>query len=379
MLTTPSGHRSEPDRPCESNPTEPLVARRPIAVFALTLLLLLLIEAILQARTQLRHGYGFLDLMQQQRMYLVDSRTGLKLFRPNGVFVRNQQFFRSNSLGLRGPELSHSQNPNRLRIVLLGASTVMGFTASDNEHTSSYLLESKLRHRLLGIEVEVVNGGISGYALADEQALLEKVLAPLGPDLVVLYPGFNDFASYCRPPSRRQPPPLRGLPTLEMPEWWMTDDLVLKNTEGLRSAPPALVGTKDPDTMNLSSYRAQVASLIRSAQSREESLVVATVARNFRREQPTALQQTLSAEIRSSLPCFTLDGMHRLFDRHNDILKAEAAIASVPVIELDKLIPGGSRYFSNTTHFTEEGEEVAAEAMATFIQGLGIGQRGFAH
>ena len=55
------------------------------------------------------------------------------------------------------------------------------------------------------MQVEVVNGGISGYTLADEQALLEKVLAPLDPDLVVVYPGFNDFAGYCRPPRRRQP------------------------------------------------------------------------------------------------------------------------------------------------------------------------------
>ena len=207
-----------------------------------------------------------------------------------------------------------------------------------------------MRRQLFGIEVEVVNGGISGYTLADEQTLLEKVLAPLSPDLIVVYPGFNDFGTYCRPPGRRQPP-LQGLPTLQMPEWWMTDDLVLKNTVGLRSAPPTVAGTKDPDAMNLSAYRAQVASLIRSSQDRGESFIVATVARSFRREQPLPLQEALSAEIRSSLPCFTLEGMHRLFERHNDILKAEAANARVPVIELDKLIPGGNRYFSNTHAF----------------------------
>ena len=333
----------------------------------------------MQVRAQLRYGYSFRELMQQQKMYVLDSRTGLALFRPNGVFVRDQQLFRSNSLGLRGPELSQSQSPNRLRIVLLGASTVMGFAASDNEHTLSYLLESKLRRRLTGMQVEVVNGGIGGYTLADEQALLEKVLAPLRPDLVVVYPGFNEFAGYCRPPSRRQPVALQGLPKLEMPEWWMTDDLVLANTNGLRSAPPVLVGTKDVEAMNMSAYRARVASLIQSAQSRGESLVVATVARSFRREQPPELQQSLVAKIGGLLPCFTLDGTHRLFDRHNDVLKAEAAIAKVPVIELDKLIPGGSRYFVDTTHFTDEGEDVAAEAMAEFIQGIGVFRLGMAH
>jgi ABC-type sugar transport system substrate-binding protein len=79
------------------------------------------------------------------------------------------------------------------------------------------------------------------------------------------------------------------------------------------------------------------------------------------------------------LPCFTLDGTHRLFDRHNDVLKAEAATAKVPVIELDRLIPGGSRYFVDATHFTDDGEEVAAEAMAEFIQGIGVFHLGMAH
>lgn len=373
-------HGSKPCRPAESPlATNRPVAKRAISVLALSALLLLLLELGLQVRGQLRYGYSFLELMRQQSMYVVDSRTGLKLLRPNAVFVRDQQFIRSNSLGLRGPEPSHAQNPNRVRIVLLGASTVMGATASDNEHTLSHLLELELRRRLTGIDVEVINGGISGYTLADQQAMLEDLLASLRPDLVVVYPGFNDFGGYCRPQSRRQPPALRGLPKLQMPDWWMTDDLVLWNTEGLRRAPPVVVGTKDPDAMNLSVYRARVGSLIQSARSRGEPLIVATVARSFRREQPTQTQQALSAQIRRLLPCFTLDGMHRLFERHNEVLKAEAAAAKVPVIELDKIIPGGSRYFSNTTHFADEGEEAAAEALAEFIQGIGMFRRSIEH
>jgi hypothetical protein len=110
-----------------------------------------------------------------------------------------------------------------------------------------------------------------------------------------------------------------------------------------------------------------VRSLINAVRSRGEPLVVATVARSFRRDQPMPMQLSLSAEIRALLPCFSLEGMHRLFDRHNEILKDEARAAALPVVELDRIIPGGERNFSNSTHFADAGEEAAAQALANFL------------
>ena len=347
--------------------TQQSIAKRPIAVFVIAVGLFVLIELAVQVRAQMKYGYNLFATMENESMFVVDGSTGLKLLRPSGVFVRNQQFIRSNSLGLRGPEISMTHGPQTRRIAILGASTVMGATAPDNEHTFPALLESRLRTRLRGLDVEVINAGISGYALADEQAMLERRLAPLRPDLVVLYPGFNDFGPYCQPTSRHRAPALKGLPTVALPEWWMSDDLVLENTKPFRWAPPAFAGNKDAATMDLSAFRASVVSLIGSARSRGEFLIVATVARSFRRQQDQQVQEKLSAYIRSLLPCFSLDGMHQLFDRHNEVLKAEARAAHVPVLELDRIIPGGDHYFSNTTHFAEAGEQAAADALADFI------------
>ena len=343
------------------------VAKRPLAAFALAAVLFALVEFGLQERSVLKYGYSMLPMMEQEATYVVDSTTGLRLLRPNGILVRNQLYIRSNSLGLRGREIAKSRSLGSVRIAVLGASAVMGVTAPDNDHTFPALLEQRLQDRLQGADVEVINAGISGYTLADEQAMLEKRIAPLSPDLIILYPGNNDFGTYCQPTRWRGAPALQGLPMLALPEWWMSDDLVLKNTEFLRRAPPAISANKDPDSMDLSSYRAKVASLIESARTRRLPLMVATVARSFRRGQPREVQEALSSEIRSSLKCFSLDGMHRLFDRHNEILKAEALSANVPVIELDRMIPGGSRYFSSTTHFADAGEWAAADALAAFI------------
>jgi lysophospholipase L1-like esterase len=342
-------------------------AWRVLKAFALAILNFALIEAAVQVRSQWRYGYSMLTVMEQQSMYLVDEATGLKLLRPRGVFVHNQRSVASNSLGLRGPEVASVRSPHSVRIAIVGASTVMGVTASDNDHTFPALLQKRLHEHLPGVEVEVINAGISGYALADEQAMLERRVAPLRPDLVVLYPGFNDFADYCQSVNGRRKAAWQGLPVLALPEWWLSDDLVLKNTTSLRRVPHAAAGDKNPDAMNLAPYQAKVRNLIDAANRVGVQLVVATVARNFRREQPWQTQQQLSADIRSLLPCFSVEGMHRLFERHNEILETEARAARLLVIEMDRLIPGGPRNFSNVTHFADAGEVVAADVLADFL------------
>jgi lysophospholipase L1-like esterase len=346
----------------------PTFARRPLIVFALAVLLFLLIELAVQARAVIRYGYSLVQLMEQQSNYVVDTATGLKLLRPNGLLVRNKLYIRSNSLGLRGNELIVNRGPHGLRVAVVGASTVMGVSAPDNEHTFPALLEQRLREQMPGTTLEVVNAGIAGYTLDDEQAMLAKRVLPLNPDLIVLYPGNNDFAPYCNPPRWRAPPALQGLPQFGLPEWWMSDDLVLSTTERLRIAPPVVTPDRDPDEMDMSAYRARVASLIETAASHGSIVLVATVARSFRPEQPRELQESLSAEIRASLRCFSVDGLHRLFDRHNVILKSAAVAANVAVLDLDRMIPGGSTYFASTTHFAEAGEIAAADALAEFIR-----------
>jgi lysophospholipase L1-like esterase len=342
-------------------------AWRALSAMAIALLLFALIELVIQLRAQQQDGYSMLAVIRQENTYVIDGDTGLKLLRPNGVFEHRHVTIVSNSLGLRGPEVVAVRAADSLRIAVLGASTVMGVTEPDNEHTFAHLLEARLRDRLKGTAVEVINAGISGYTLADEQAMLERRLVPLHPDLVVLYPGFNDFGDYCLAANLRRTSTRRGLPVLELPGWWMSDDFVLKHTTSLRRTPHAAAGDKDPDAMDLSAYRAKVQSLIDAAAASGQHLVVATVARSFRRDQPRQTQEVLSAGIRASLPCFSLEGMHRLFDRHNEILAAEAREAGLPVLELDRIIPGGKTFFSNASHFAAAGEQVAADAVAEFL------------
>ena len=342
------------------------VAWRAWTVIALTLVFGALLEAAVQLRFELRHGTSMVELMRQRSLFETDPATGLKRLHPQGEFVRQQQVITSNALGLRGPE--PGLDAARPRVIVLGASTVMGAAASDDAHTLPARLEAALRERL-GLPVQVVNGGISGYTLADQRELLETVLKPVPAGLVVLYPGFNDFAPYCQAPAWRRPAAMQGLPRLAMPEWWMTDDLVLANTSALREAPPALLPARDPDRMDLSAYRAAAEALARSAARQGRTLLIATVARSFRREQDGAEQARRAAELAALLPCFSTAGLHRLFERHNEVLAQVARRHGLPLVDLAQLVPGEARYFANATRLTDAGSEFAARQLAAAIAG----------
>jgi lysophospholipase L1-like esterase len=95
------------------------------------------------------------------------------------------------SHGFRGPELAEpKQGP---RVLVLGDSLVMAQT-SPIEDTYCVKLGAQL-----GREVEVVNAGVSGYGPDQECLLLERLLGPLAPDLVVLVLcAHNDFGDLVR-------------------------------------------------------------------------------------------------------------------------------------------------------------------------------------
>jgi len=336
---------------------------RVLRVVALTLAFLLTIEAIVQYRSYLRFGVSTFHTKPQQNLYIDDRETGLRLLRPNAVVHGQLQSIQANSLGLRSPEISRAHTEHSVRIAVIGASSVMGANERDNEHTFPAQLEGLLREALPNKRIDVINAGIAGYSLADERVMLERRIAPLRPDLVILYTGFNDFASYCRSSGRTDAP---ALPMLSVPNWWLSYDLLKKNSTALRAA-QATGLRRNVLALDLEGYRAQVEQLVVSGQRLGLRLVMLTNARSFRREQPLAEQMRLSALARYYTPCFDLEGLHALWDRHNQVLISVAQARGIPTLELDRMVPGGDTYFSGANHFTELGDQVVAHVLADFL------------
>ena len=97
----------------------------------------------------------------------------------------------TNSLGLRGPEVSRTPAPGTERVLVMGDSVAFGFRLEQGE-TFPVLLEQELEQRDGG-SWEVLNAGVEGYNTVNELAYLRSSLLDLQPRTIVLVFNLNDF------------------------------------------------------------------------------------------------------------------------------------------------------------------------------------------
>lgn len=130
--------------------------RKTIRVLLLALLMVCGLELVLQVRSHVQRGQSVFNLVTAETRYVSHPITGLKLLRPDRVFRGSKQVIRTNSLGLRSANVSPARAPDSLRLAILGASTVMGAYAKDNDKTLAGFLQRKLSAELPGRQVEVI-------------------------------------------------------------------------------------------------------------------------------------------------------------------------------------------------------------------------------
>lgn len=169
-----------------------LLRRRLYFAVLLLLLTLLSAEGVLRlyvaARGWTPNCYAAqLDLLRPHPVNGYDLKPGFEL--RSGVFR-----ITTNSYGLRGPEISRQKPPGVVRIAILGGSSVFGYLVSDGDEAAR-LLERQLN--AAGCRVEVINAGVPGYNLFHSLVRYREVVAPLKPDIVVLYAGHNDLGYLC--------------------------------------------------------------------------------------------------------------------------------------------------------------------------------------
>lgn len=128
---------------------------------------------------------------EPQIVYRVDPQVRYVLS-PNQQGWIDDGFVTTNSRGFRGREVDMPKPAGRIRIVALGDSVTFGWGVNDADTFCSQL-ERDLRAQHPGVDLEVVNLGVPGYATRQEVALLKRNLAELQPDVVLVGFYTNDL------------------------------------------------------------------------------------------------------------------------------------------------------------------------------------------
>lgn len=351
----------------EYTTVQPKPLHKVLGIIILSFLLFLILELLLQIRSHIKFGQSVFNLLTNETRYVTNPDTGLLTLRPDKIFKGKDSELVTNNEGLRNDPVELQRPNDSLRLVFIGASSVMGAYAKTNKHTSSAILQQKLTEHFPQKKIEVINAGIAGYSLKQQRQMLEFVEHRYKPDGYLIYSGINDFASYCKKNKNVANTRIFKLPQLTIPSWLLTADLLLKNTVQLR--PKTTSGTEMvlAQDVDLTPFRQSFEKVLNAAKQKNKPVLVVTNTRAYRPEQPIEQQLSLSETARFYNSCFDVAALHQLYDLHNEQIIQLANNLNYPVLELEKEIPGGRKFFADATHFSYEGEQLFAEALAKKI------------
>ena len=117
-----------------------------------------------------------------------DASTGLNIPTPGLTLGA----IRINSLGFRGPELAVPKPPATIRLAFVGASTTFCAEVSSNEMTWPHLVWQRLQTALAPAKFDYVNAGVPGWRVSHSLKNLNIRVAPLRPDVIVIYGHANN-------------------------------------------------------------------------------------------------------------------------------------------------------------------------------------------
>ncbi|MFH0946684.1 MAG: SGNH/GDSL hydrolase family protein [Planctomycetota bacterium] len=282
-----------------------------------------------------------------------------------------------NSHGFRGPELETPKPGGRVRIAFLGASTTFCAEASSDEKTWPGQLIRMLSERFPMNEFDYVNGGIPGIGADESRRNLEYRIAPLQPDIMVIYHATNDLSRDTRLLAEKQ-----GLFTVKGDERSflarisVTWDLIEKNLK-VRARTRAAMNEGDRlqfDATELSAqYRQVLTRLVEKAKSLCDRVVVVTFSTRLRKEQ--SAEERLAACNTSLLymPYMTVDGLLAGFAAYNQVNREVAAATGSLLVDGEDSIPANEAMFKDSVHLSDLGcEKMAARIFSRLVEDPGF-------
>ena len=297
-----------------------------------------------------------------------------RIGKPNARYLKWQL----NSLGYRGPETVSG----RIRIVCLGASETFGFfEAPDNEYPRQ--LERELNSRAGAPLFDVVNASYPGMTIATHDVRVPYLVDRVHPRYALIY---ATGANYIWLPWLTNSIPLAPVSAFEprmlsraanilarlLPEdvkQWRRERAVRKLAAGYP------VMDRIPE-VNVQRYIADLERLLSDLRAHEVSPILMTHAYRFQEPIVGAERHFLTAW-RIFYPMLAEDGFPDMDRRMNDAVRMLAQRSRTPLIDIDRVMPRGPKYFADFAHFTDAGSAaitgIVADALCrgSLIEELG--------
>ncbi len=352
-------------------PGEPrLSARAKWALLALVTLgllaaLVVVAEVGLRVRQHLKYG------LQQpaEQVYETDARIGLRVAKAELDTGRIQ----TNSLGFRGPEISSEKPAGAIRLAFLGASTTWCAEVSSNAAVWAERVSARLASDFPGRQFDFVNGGVPGYTLRSSLLNLEHRIAPLAPDVIVIYHATNDLSGELRELALAE-----GLisETRVAQQHWPSRysllwDLAEKNIRiaFARRRAESGVGVLRADFGKIGEpFRVALTELVRAAKARAEVVAVATFSIRMRARQSPDEKLRAASSALYYVPFMDPDGLIAAFARYNQIIREVASNEAIVLIDGEDGVPGDAAHFTDSVHFTDAGSEAMARRVAAGLR-----------
>jgi hypothetical protein len=283
-----------------------------------------------------------------------------------------------NSLGYRGPEL----RAGSVRIITMGASETFGLYEAPGEEYPRQL-ERDLNSWAGKDLFQVVNVAFAGETLPTAILRVPQIVAQIHPSYALIYPDLSSYIwmTFGTEKSAAAPDPskpgvkfesrLSGrvenllkqtLPTVIQDELWK-----ISMRREIASRHYAILDRLPEDRFER--FRKDLQVLIAALRDHGVEPVLVTHATIFSKPLTESDRVSLT-HWRKIYPMLKEEGFLDMENRMNDVIRQTATDEHLPLIDADKEMPHGAKYFADFVHFTTYGAGIMASILANGMEPL---------
>jgi lysophospholipase L1-like esterase len=300
--------------------------------------------------------------------FSVDGETGLRIPTPG----RSTAGLELDSRGFRSPELEVPKPKGRVRLAFLGGSTTFCAEVHGNEATWPARVVAGLREAHPRVAFDWINASAGGWATDSSLTNLDRRLAPLEPDVILVYHATNDLTKDSRELARRA-----GLGDTggDVSGWLgehsMAWDLLCKNQAYRKRLRPASEERRgldfDPEEL-VRPFRERLTALTRRATEIAPRVVLITFSQRTRVSQSAEERQSSARSSLYYMPYMTPEGLIEVFAAANAVVREVARAEGALLVDGEDEIPADGEHFTDSVHFTARGCEAMARRILARLE-----------